>query len=111
MVGRYGVISYLVSRRRNEFGIRSALGSDRARIITVVMREAAHLLMIGSITGAAISVLATRSASSFLFGLESWDPPTLVFALASLSGVAALASFLPAFRAARLDPVDALRRE
>ena len=111
MVGLYGVISYLVSRRRNEFGIRIALGSDRARIITLVMREAAYLLMIGSIIGTAISVLATRSASSFLFGLESWDPPMLVFALASLSGVAALASFPPALRAVRLDPVDALRRE
>jgi putative ABC transport system permease protein len=111
MVGLYGVVSYLVTRRRNELGIRIALGSTRARIITLVMREAGRMLLLGTFVGAALSLLATRGASSILFGLKSWDPATLAYAIASLAAVAALASFLPAFRAARVDPVDALRRE
>ena len=111
MVGLYGVVSYLVTRRRNELGIRIALGSSRARIISLVMREAGRMLLVGTCVGAAISLLATRGASSILFGLKSWDPATLAFAVASLAAVAALASFLPAFRAARLDPVQALRNE
>ena len=111
MVGLYGVVSYLVTRRRNELGIRIALGSTRARIISLVMREAGRMLLVGTFVGAAISLLATRGASSILFGLKSWDPATIAFAVASLAAVAALASFLPAFRAARLDPVQALRNE
>ena len=111
MVGLYGVVSYLVTRRRNELGIRIALGSTRARIISLVMSEAGRMLFVGTIVGALISLLATRGASSILFGLKSWDPATLAFAVASLVAVAALASFLPAFRAARLDPVQALRNE
>jgi predicted permease len=111
MVGLYGVVSYLVTRRRNELGIRIALGSTRARIIALVMREAGRMLLLGILVGAAISLAATRSAGSLLFGLKSWDPATLAFAVASLTAVAALASFLPAFRAARLDPRDTLRNE
>jgi predicted permease len=111
MVGLYGVVSYLVTRRRNELGIRIALGSTRSRIISLVMRDAGRMLLVGTLLGAAISLLATRGASSILFGLKSWDPATLAFAVASLAAVAALASFLPAFRAARLDPVQALRNE
>jgi predicted permease len=111
MVGLYGVVSYLVTRRRNELGIRIALGSTRARIIALVMREAGRMLVFGTLVGAALSLLATRGASSILFGLKSWDPVTLAYAIAGLAAVAAFASFLPAFRAARVDPVDALRRE
>jgi ABC-type antimicrobial peptide transport system permease subunit len=111
MVGLYGVVSYLVARRRNELGIRIALGSTRARIIALVMREAGRMLLLGTFVGAAFSLLATRGASSILFGLKSWDPATLAYAIAALAAVGALASFLPAFRAARVDPVDALRRE
>jgi len=111
MVGLYGVVSYLVTRRRNELGIRIALGSTRGRIISLVMSEAGRMLLLGTFVGALISLLATRGASSILFGLKSWDPATIAFAVASLAAVAALASFLPAFRAARLDPVKALRNE
>jgi predicted permease len=111
MVGLYGVVSYLVTRRRNELGIRIALGSTRGRIISLVMSDAGRMLLLGTFLGVMISLAATRSASSILFGLKSWDPATLGFAVASLAAVAALASFLPAFRAARLDPVQALRNE
>jgi ABC-type antimicrobial peptide transport system permease subunit len=85
--------------------------TTRGRIISLVMSEAGRMLILGTFIGTLISLLATRGASSILFGLKSWDPATLAFAVASLAAVAALASFLPAFRAARVDPVDALRRE
>jgi predicted permease len=111
MVGLYGVVSYLVTRRRNELGIRIALGSTRQQIISLVMRDAGHMLAIGTVVGAIVSLLATRGAGSILFGLKSWDPTSLGFAIALLAIVAVVASFLPAFRAARLDPVEALRRE
>jgi predicted permease len=111
MVGLYGVVSYLVTRRRNELGIRIALGSARVRILSLVMREAGRMLLVGTFVGALISLLATRGASSILFGLKSWDPATIAFPVVSLAAVAALASFLPAFRAALLDPVQALRNE
>jgi ABC-type antimicrobial peptide transport system permease subunit len=111
IVGLYGVVSYLVTRRRNQLGIRIALGSTRARIVSLVMREAGRMLLVGTFVGALISLLATRGASSILFGLKSWDPATIAFAVVSLAAVAALASFLPAFRAALLDPVQALRNE
>lgn len=111
MVGLYGVVSYLVTRRRNELGIRIALGSTRGRIISLVMSDAGRMLLLGTIIGAVISLGATRSASSMLFGLKTWDPSTLAFAVALLAAVALAASLLPAFRAARLDPVQALRNE
>jgi ABC-type antimicrobial peptide transport system permease subunit len=69
------------------------------------------MLLVGTFVGALISLLATRGASSILFGLKSWDPATIAFPVVSLAAVAALASFLPAFRAALLDPVQALRNE
>lgn len=111
MVGLYGVVSYLVSRRRNELGIRIALGSTRQQIISLVMRDAGRMLAIGIAVGAFVSLLATRGAGSILFGLRSWDLTSLSFSVALLAIVATVASFLPAFRAARLDPVEALRRE
>jgi predicted permease len=111
MVGLYGVVSYLVTRRRNELGIRIALGSTRARIISLVMGAAGRMLLVGTFLGAALSLLATRGASSILFGLKPWDPACLGLAVVLLAAVAAAASFLPAFRAAMLNPVEALRRE
>jgi ABC-type antimicrobial peptide transport system permease subunit len=111
MVGLYGVVSYLVTRRRNELSIRIALGSTRRQIISLVMRDAGRMLAIGTVVGAIVSLLATRGAGSILFGLKSWDPTSLGFAITLLAIVAVVASFLPAFRAARLDPVEVLRRD
>jgi putative ABC transport system permease protein len=110
-VGLYGVISYMVVRRRNEIGIRMALGADRRRVITLVMREAALLLAVGVAIGTGLSLASTRAARALLYGLKPYDPLTLAMAAASLAVVAAAASYLPAFRAARIHPTEALRDE
>ena len=110
-VGLYGVISYMVLRRRNEIGIRMALGADRGRVLRLVLREAATLLAIGVGTGTAISLAATRAAAALLYGLKPYDPLTLAVAAASLMLVAAGATCLPAFRATQIHPTEALREE
>jgi ABC-type antimicrobial peptide transport system permease subunit len=111
MVGLYGVISFLVARRRNEIGIRLALGAERGQVVAMVMREAGRLLAIGLGTGIALALLAGRSARSLLFGLQPYDPLTLAAAAVLLALIAALASFLPAQRASKVDPMAALRDE
>jgi ABC-type antimicrobial peptide transport system permease subunit len=110
-MGLYGVISYIVARRRNEIGIRMALGAQRGRVMRMVMREAGALLSIGIITGTALSLIAARAAASLLFGLKPHDPLTLTAASALLIAVALLATFVPARRASRLEPMAALRYE
>jgi predicted permease len=111
MVGLYGVISYTVARRRGEIGIRVALGAARRQVVGMVMREAGVLLAIGVLVGAVLSLIAGRGANSLLFGLKAYDPLTLIFSVALLVMIAALASFLPARRASRVDPMEALRYE
>jgi putative ABC transport system permease protein len=110
-IGLYGVISYMVARRRNEIGIRMALGADRGRVLALVMREAAILLAVGLAVGTALSLVSTRAAASLLFGLKPRDPVTLALAALALTMVAAGASYFPAFRAARIHPTEALREE
>jgi ABC-type antimicrobial peptide transport system permease subunit len=110
-VGLYGVISYTVARRRNEIGIRMALGAQRGNVLGMIMREAGLLLAMGIAIGAALSLAAARTATSLLFGLKPYDPVTILLATVALAAVAALASFLPAHRASRLDPMVALREE
>jgi len=111
MVGLYGVISYIVARRRNEIGIRMALGAQRAQVVSMVMREAGRMLVIGILAGTVLSLVAGRAASSLLLGLRPYDPLTLIAAGVLLAVIAALASFVPARRASRLDPTVALRYE
>jgi predicted permease len=111
MIGLYGVMSYMVVRRRNEIGVRMAMGAGRRDILRMVLREAAVLFGIGLAIGAVLAVAAAHAAESLLFGLRPSDPQTLVLAVAGLAAVAALASLLPARRAASLDPVAALREE
>lgn len=110
-VGLYGVIAYMVERRTSEIGIRMALGADRVSILRLVLQEASVLLGLGLLIGTVLSLAGSRAAATMLFGLKPTDLVTYVLAVVSLSAVAALASFLPARRAARLDPVDALRNE
>jgi predicted permease len=111
MVGLYGVISYFVMLRRSEIGIRIALGAHRWQVVGLVMRDAAWMLAVGVVLGTSLSLVAGRSAGSMLFGLKPYDPVTLLFAIGLLAAIATVASWLPARRAAKLDPVTALRCE
>ena len=110
-LGLYGVIAYMVERRRSEIGIRVALGAGRGSVVRLVLREAALLLAVGLPAGSLLSLWAGRAASSLLFGLKPQDPAALAGAIALLAAVALLASYGPARRASRLDPMRALREE
>jgi predicted permease len=111
VVGLYGVLSYFITRRRNEIGIRIALGARRGQVIALVMRDTAAMLLIGIVLGTALALLAGRAATAMLFGLKPYDLATLAFATVLLAIIAVLASWLPAVKASKLDPVAALRSE
>ncbi len=110
-IGLYGVIAYMVARRRNEIGIRMALGADRMGVVRLVLREAAVLVVVGLAAGVGLALWAGRAAASLLFGLKPNNPAALLGAMALLAAVALAASYAPARRAARLDPMQALREE
>jgi predicted permease len=110
-VGIYGVMAYSVARRTNEIGIRLALGARPRQVLALVLREAWWLSAIGIATGVAASFLLSRLASSMLFGIAPHDPATLWGAAALLLTVALAASWIPARRAARVQPIEALRRD
>jgi putative ABC transport system permease protein len=111
MLGLYGVVSYNVARRRGEIGIRMALGAGRRRVAGMVMREVSLMVVIGLVVGTGLALGTTRLLSSFLYGLGATDVHVVLGAMAVLAGVAFVAAYLPAFRAARIDPMDALREE
>jgi predicted permease len=111
VLGLYGVISYMVARRRNEIGVRIALGASRGQVVGLVLREAVLLLAIGLILGTALFAWAAQAASSLVYGLTPRDPLTLGGAIALLAMVALFASYGPALKASRLQPMDALRDE
>ena len=111
VVGLYGVVAYSVSRRRREIGIRMALGADRGAVYRLILREAGQLTAIGVAAGLTASLLATNLMRAMLFEVRSWDVATLGGVAAILATAALLASFLPASRAAAVNPTDALRSE
>jgi len=110
-VGLYGVMSYGVARRTNEIGIRMALGASAPRVTQMVMRESMLVVMIGIVIGVASAFAATRLIASMLFGLAPNDPITLAGAVLMMLLVGSIAGYLPARRAARVDPMVALRCE
>jgi predicted permease len=110
-IGLYGVLSYNVARRRSEIGIRMALGAAQTQVLGMVLGDASWLAFLGLGLGIAGTLATTQVVKSFLFGLRPDDPVTLAAAVAVLGGVAAVAAYLPARRAARVDPMTALREE
>jgi putative ABC transport system permease protein len=110
-LGLYGVIAYMVARRRNEIGVRIALGADRARVIRLVLSEAVLLLAVGLVAGVVLALWAGRAAATLLFGLQPHDVVSLVAASVLLATITLVASYVPARRAAALDPMAALRDE
>jgi predicted permease len=110
-VGLYGVMSYLVARRANEIGLRMALGAERGDILAMVLRQAGVLLSIGLALGLLLALASAETTQSLLFGLQPRDLRSAGLACALLGAVTAAASFLPARRAAKLEPLAALREE
>jgi predicted permease len=111
MIGLYGVVSYMITLRRVEIGIRMALGASRQDIFAIVLRQTLLVLTVGIVAGTLLALLAAHGAGSLLFGIQSNDPFTLIGAAAFLSVVALIASFVPARGATRVDPMIALRYE
>jgi ABC-type antimicrobial peptide transport system permease subunit len=110
-VGVYGVIAYAVQRRAQEIGIRLALGAARRQVSAMLLRELGLLVLASVALGTAATLAATRTIRTLLYGVAAGDFATLAAAALALALVAALAAYLPARRAARLDPMDALRQE
>lgn len=108
-IGLYGVMSYLVSQRTREFGIRLAVGASRAAVLRMVLGQAARLTGIGICLGLAGATLLAHFIASLLYGITPFDVPTLASVSIVLAAVSLVASFLPAHRAAKTDPVDSLR--
>ncbi len=110
-IGIYGLMSYVVSRRTNEIGIRMALGAERMHVRWLVMREVLILVAIGIAIGIPAALLSSKLVASMLFGLGATDAASLLAAVAVMLAIAALAGYLPARRASRVDPMVALRYE
>ncbi|HXP47523.1 MAG TPA: FtsX-like permease family protein, partial [Terriglobales bacterium] len=110
-VGLYGVMSYTVAGRTREIGVRMALGARRGDVLELILREAMLLVGAGLAVGIPLSLVSGRVLASFLFGLNSTDPLSLISVLLLLATVAAFAGFIPARRAAKVDPMIALRYE
>jgi putative ABC transport system permease protein len=110
-LGLYGVMSYIVTRRRHEIGIRLALGAERRDVLRMMIGDTSRLLVAGIACGTALALAAGSTARALLFGLDPGDPTTIALAIVALSAAVFVAGYLPAARASRLDPVTALRQE
>jgi len=110
-VGLYGITSYAVARRTSEIGLRMALGADRLKVVRMVMRGAFAQVALGLAIGIPVALLGARLMADQLYGVRAWDPTTLAFAIGVLALAAAIAGFIPARRAASIEPMQALRTE
>jgi len=110
-VGLYGVLAYTVAQRTREIGVRMALGADGRRVQGMVLRQVGRMVLIGGVVGIAAAVALGRAARSLLFGLEGHDPAVVAVAAVVLAAVALGAGYLPARRASRVEPMQALRYE
>jgi ABC-type antimicrobial peptide transport system permease subunit len=111
LLGVYGVMAYSVSLRQQEFGIRIALGSDKGRLMALVLRQAAWPVLAGAAAGMVLAGVAVRAVRSLLFETQLLDPVAITGSLILLIFAAALAAVLPARRASRVDPVEVLRTQ
>jgi predicted permease len=111
VIGLYGVLSYTTQRRKGEIGIRMALGATRLRVVALIIRETAVLLIAGIAIGAIVSLWVTRALRVLLFQLSPTDFRTMAAAASALAVIAVFASYVPAWRASRVDPMVALRHE
>ena len=110
-IGLYGVVSYAVTRRTKEFGIRMALGGQRSELLWMVLRESLGLVIVGIVIGTGSTIALIRLVRSLLFGVTPYDPLTLTLAAVILLATSAFAALVPAYRASRADPMDSLRSE
>ena len=110
-MGTYGVLSYMVTERRREIGVRMALGAERSRVVALSMRQGLQLAIIGVLVGLAGALAGSRLVATLLFGIRPADPTTIAAVIVTITLVAVVASWLPAWRASRLDPSVVLRSE
>jgi ABC-type antimicrobial peptide transport system permease subunit len=110
-IGIYGLMAYSVAQRTQEMGIRMVLGADRSTVRKLVVWHGMRLALMGVMVGLAAAFVLTRLIAGFLFGVKSWDPAVFIVATLVLSAVALLAVWLPATRASKVDPMQALRAE
>jgi putative ABC transport system permease protein len=110
-IGIYGVMSYIVSQRRAEIGLRLALGAEPGRVVKMIVRQGALVTIGGAIAGLAAALVGSRLLGSLLYGISARDPGVFTATTLALLAVAFVACWLPARRAARLNPLDALRAD
>jgi ABC-type antimicrobial peptide transport system permease subunit len=110
-IGLYGIMSYSVARRRNEIGVRIALGAGQGRVVRMVLGEVGRMVTAGVVIGTLLALAGAKLVVAFLYGVKPSDPTTLALSALVLATVGVVAALAPAARAARLDPVDALRED